>query len=269
MGKFDGTLLLCDMDGTLLNSQKQITDKNLSAIRYFTDNGGLFSLATGRTVHSASKYFKELPINAPISVFNGSVVYDIHNQKPIWEMFLDDKGKKLTYEVMEKFKDVGIEVSTSLRTHLCRGSEISKRHFAMVGFDYILEDINDIKAPWIKLNFTAEHERLLDVAIYLEERAPDEYFIVFSAPYFLEMMDKNANKGLSALKIADYCGIDRDRLYTIGDNYNDIEMLECAKISFAPENAEDDVKNTASVVVSNNNSDSIADVVGYLDDIYQ
>lgn len=76
MGRFDGVMILTDMDGTLLNSQRQLSRGNQEAARYFMEQGGLFSVATGRAKRAMEYFMPELTINAPAVLFNGSVVYD-------------------------------------------------------------------------------------------------------------------------------------------------------------------------------------------------
>lgn len=69
MKKFDGLLLGCDMDGTLLDSRKQISARNQEAIWYFVKNGGCFSLATGRAPRAIDIYRSLLPVQCTIHSF--------------------------------------------------------------------------------------------------------------------------------------------------------------------------------------------------------
>ena len=80
MKKFKGMLLACDMDGTLLDDSKQIPAENLRALQYFTKQGGRLSLATGRSPHAIGTYIDQLPVNAPYSVMNGSLICDENRQ---------------------------------------------------------------------------------------------------------------------------------------------------------------------------------------------
>ena len=80
MKKFKGMLLACDMDGTLLDDSKQIPAENLRALQYFTKQGGRLSLATGRSPHAIGIYIDQLPVNAPYSVMNGSLICDENRQ---------------------------------------------------------------------------------------------------------------------------------------------------------------------------------------------
>ncbi len=76
MKKFEGMILACDMDGTLLDNNRQISTRNQQALCYFTQEGGRFSLATGRAPQAIERYIPQLPFNAPYSLLNGSLILD-------------------------------------------------------------------------------------------------------------------------------------------------------------------------------------------------
>ena len=71
MGIFDGTLILSDLDGTLLNSNAQISQGNIDALKYYMDNGGRFSFATGRNYLGMGYFNDSIPVNAPAVTSNG------------------------------------------------------------------------------------------------------------------------------------------------------------------------------------------------------
>ena len=95
MGKFDGILLLSDMDGTLLNGSSTVSPENLSALRYFMAEGGRFSVATGRSKPGMEHFLESLPINAPAVIYNGAVVYDFEAGCPVWQRPLGERGLRL------------------------------------------------------------------------------------------------------------------------------------------------------------------------------
>ena len=77
MKKYSGYFLITDMDGTLLNTNKEISLNNQKALAEFTAQGGKFSVATGRSPASAGRWLKQLPINFPCVFYNGSMVKDV------------------------------------------------------------------------------------------------------------------------------------------------------------------------------------------------
>lgn len=76
MGKFDGTLFCTDLDGTLLNSKKDISRENREAIEYFKSEGGLFTFVTGRMPYTSMEMYEMVRPNAPFGCINGGGIYD-------------------------------------------------------------------------------------------------------------------------------------------------------------------------------------------------
>ena len=102
MKKFKGMLLACDMDGTLLDDSKQIPAENLRALQYFTKQGGRLSLATGRSPHAIGIYIDQLPVNAPYSVMNGSLICD-ENRKILYCSGMPYETKEMIEHVLNGY----------------------------------------------------------------------------------------------------------------------------------------------------------------------
>ena len=75
MGKFDGVLLASDFDDTLYGSDYTVSEENVKALTYFTEEGGRFTVATGRAHATFAPVWKLSPINAPVVLSNGSALY--------------------------------------------------------------------------------------------------------------------------------------------------------------------------------------------------
>ena len=84
MGKFEGILLVSDIDATLFNSEHHISEENAQAIEYFKSEGGLFSVASGRMRDAVGNYLNELKINAPTILHNGAKIYDFENNVTLY-----------------------------------------------------------------------------------------------------------------------------------------------------------------------------------------
>ena len=76
MGIFSDVLLTVDYDRTMTDPNSKVPQRNLEAIRYFMDNGGAFTLNTGRSTTTAKKLLNTLPVNAPMILYNGSACYE-------------------------------------------------------------------------------------------------------------------------------------------------------------------------------------------------
>jgi len=78
---FSNRLLICDMDGTLLDSNSRVSMENKEALDRFVAGGGFFTVATGRMEESVMKYLQDLPVNLPAIIYNGAAIYDFHTNR--------------------------------------------------------------------------------------------------------------------------------------------------------------------------------------------
>ncbi|HAS78146.1 MAG TPA: Cof-type HAD-IIB family hydrolase, partial [Ruminococcus sp.] len=83
MNDISKILLITDLDGTLLTKDKTISETDLEAINSFRKKGGLFSVATGRTIQAVKPYFDILKPDMPVILYNGAMIYDPKNKKII------------------------------------------------------------------------------------------------------------------------------------------------------------------------------------------
>ena len=91
MGKFDGVLFFADYDDTLYNTAHAVSPENRAAIRYLIENGGYFSVATGRAHRTFTPQIKkeDIPINAPVVLSNGAAIYDYASNRYLLDSCLD------------------------------------------------------------------------------------------------------------------------------------------------------------------------------------
>lgn len=109
---------------------------------------------------------------------------------------------------------------------------------------------------------------LQEVQAYMREMAGESYEVIFSNLYLLELTAKGSHKGGSALWLADYLGISREHLYCVGDNQNDLPMLEVSKIPFAPRGCSRLVEEWGPRIVRSCDDGCIASIIEILDELY-
>ena len=110
MGRFSGYLLACDMDGTLVSSGV-IPQRNIDAIRMFTQEGGTFALATGRGPTAVSHALEKVgEYVGPSVVANGCMIYDYSKNEILMQKEIDNNFKEFVIKSAELFDEIGIEV---------------------------------------------------------------------------------------------------------------------------------------------------------------
>lgn len=265
MSKFDGYLILSDMDGTLLNDEREISQENRQAVQYFIQNGGRFSIATGRSKAGMEYFLRDIMVNAPCVICNGAVVYDFQKGELVRAEAIGQDGYDLAVDLAEKFPEVGIEVSVVDGEYVARGSRITRLHFENVKIPYRPMAPEDIAQPWIKLNLTMEPEKIGRMTAYIDSAYAGRFHAQHSAAFFYEILKPGATKGAGARFVCQYLHLDADKMYVVGDGQNDVELLQSTKNCYAPANAHPDILRLNPTLLPNNNEHAIAALIDQLD----
>ena len=269
MKKFENMIIGCDMDGTLLDSEKRISARNEEALRYYAEQGGRFSLATGRAPAGVRRYLQQMPMNAPYSLLNGSLF--LNEQHEITRCAgMPEETKALIRETLSNFSQIGCEVYVGGEVYIAQFSEETDRHMKMLDLTYHMVDPADLPdtARWGKVNFTAKDVNLIRQVKEFLRPYQARFCMATSLPTFWEVTTLGVNKGSALQSIAQECSIPSDRVFAVGDSYNDEQMIEVAHLGFVPENADREILEKADVVVRSNDNDAVAAVIEYLDAHY-
>lgn len=264
MGKFTGKLLVSDMDATLLDSGHRVSDANKRAIEYFISEGGRFTVASGRMVPAVRAYFSQMTVNAPAILHNGAKIYDYEREETLFEKFIEERRKNAIRRVHDDFPNMGLEIYADEKVYIYRECFETKR-FLTRDYDvtYSMPDfVWDM--PWIKALIIG-HRDELDAVEPIYRRDYDSGYSVRSGNYYLDIVAGGVSKGVALVKLAKLLGIEKENIYAVGDNMNDIDMLCEAGHSYAVENAEPAVKTAAKGTAPSCDCDAIAYVVGEID----
>lgn len=248
MGKFDGILLVTDMDATLLNSEHKVSEGNRKAIEYFISEGGYFTVASGRMVPAVSSYFNQMTINAPAILHNGAKIYDYSQQRVLYEVFIENERKAAVKRVHDEHPDFGVEVYADEVAYVYREcfetERLKKRSYKTV---YEMPE-EAWEKNWTKVLIIG-HKKQLDGFEDTYRNEYDRGYSVRSGDHYLDIVSSLASKGNGLKKLVELLNIDMKNVYAVGDNMNDIDMLETAGHSYAVSNAEQAVKKIADEIV--------------------
>ena len=261
---FKGILLVCDMDGTLLNSSLEISPENIKASRYFTGKGGLFTVATGRIERSVEVYLDKLPINAPAVLYNGAVIYDFARGGVSWSSSLPDDVSEVVIKVKESFPDIGVEAYHDGGAYLLQQNDYTERHQAKEDYLTFIDIGIDIPKPWHKVIFTADPDRLKDVELFLKQQE-GSFSTVYSEPYFLELLNQDVSKGHALKVLKKTLGIEGLKAIAVGDGPNDTELIAMADIGVAVGNAVKAVRDAASFCCCHHDEHAVAEVIRWIE----
>lgn len=259
-------VLVLDIDGTVVNSAKEITLATKQAINHIMDKGHGVMLASGRPLPGMRRFSRELGLEERggyLMASNGAKVVECRTGEIVYQKLLPLSIVPRIYEYA-KAHDCG------LITFLGENS-IS----AFEPDEYVLYEakINSITAVYVEdwptfVNFdinkcivTAEPAK---AEIY--EKELQELFVgvanVFrSDPYFIEVVPVGVDKALSLEQILPLLGVKQEQLVCCGDGFNDITMLKYAGVGVAMGNAQPLVKAVADYVTATNDEDGIVEVI--------
>lgn len=248
MGIFSDVLLTVDYDRTLTAPDSTIPERNIEAIRYFMENGGAFTINTGRSVPMTKVFRDRVPVNAPLLLYNGSAAYDVAEKKLTFCHAIQMDLWETVRRCEELFPDLTVEVQ-GVDAHY-RFSEnpmwdafSEHQHcahaFARPGDDLgdflkftIYGQFRDVTVADLFNTLPGEKERL-DEAEQMLRKEFGEFCEVFrSATRIIDIHAKGVSKAKSARQLQQQLG--RKLLVCAGDAENDLSMMQAADYAFAP-----------------------------------
>lgn len=262
-------ILLSDMDGTLLDSKKQISDTDRKAIDKFISIGGKFTVATGRTIQTFAQYQHMLDLQMPVIMYNGAMIYDYSAKKVLYSQSLPTISRKITAKVINFMFECGGEVLRTDGTYVFSNNEYEQLHTNLCGIEPEYMDIDEIPdGDWLKVLFALAPER---VALLEDKISRLGYYdhadFVRSADIFLEMLPKGISKGSALNEYRKLNGMKDFTFVAVGDFDNDAEMIANADIGACPANAEESVKNISDIVLNSTNDEgAVAELINYIID---
>ena len=261
-------IILSDMDGTLLNSKKEITEQDLNSIRKFTSMGGKFTIATGRTVQTFEQYRNILEINIPIILFNGALIYNYETKQTLYMNELPKEARQITEEILDSLPEAGGEVLKQNGTYVFRNNDYEQLHTNICKIIPNYSELKDIDSKgWLKVLFAMAPEEIPHIELLVHQKGYDTVEFVKSSNIFYEMLTKGITKGSALEEYRKLEGFEGYTFVSIGDFDNDIEMIKNADFGACPSNAQEDVKKSADLVLSRScDEGAVSELIEYITD---
>ncbi len=257
-------LVAIDLDGTLLNSAKQITKTTSAIIEAVRKRvGAHIVLATARPPRSVMPYYSLLKLDTPMINYNGALVFDPTNEKIILHKPLPyELAKGIIYLARKKYPDVLVsaEILDCWFT-----DRIDKRFLTETARQYKPDVIAPIK-NWLKgdvtkLMFLGDESIMLRLAHAILIKFPCRVSIVQTEGFLLQIMRISASKAKALKTIAERLEIPRQQVMAIGDNANDVGMLKWAGVGVAMDNAAVEAKKAADFITDHHDADGAAKAI--------
>lgn len=261
-GIMKAKLFVTDMDGTLLNSQRQISDGIKKAVKKAMDSGVIFTVATGRMHISALPFVKDLGVNVPIITCNGAIIRTVEGEE-IFASYLD---RSLVEELVEfaESQKLYIQVYSNDNLYYRKENDKSAYYCRAAGVkgnavgDELKKYMDNVPKLLIMVDNPEEGDRVVET---ISEKFKGRIVAVKSTPIYIELIKPGVNKGTAIARMAEKYNIPMEAVLAIGDSNNDLTMLETAGFGVAMGNANENVKKIAGYEVADCDNDGVAEAI--------
>lgn len=259
-------IIVLDIDGTLVNSQKVITQKTLKTLLNLQKLGKKVALASGRPVQGILDHARTLRLNdfgGYILAYNGGAVIDAHSNEVIYSKYFPNE---IIPEICEELKNTDVTINTYENDKIIEGNALNKYsdiEAKIVGMDvkfvnnfaeYVTFDVN-------KLLLAGDPVEILRLEKLFSERYKGVIGVFRSEEFFLELVPLGIDKAKSIDVLLNKLGLTSKQCIACGDGYNDITMIQYAGLGVAMGNAVDEVKSAADIITVTNDQDGVAKIV--------
>lgn len=262
-------LVALDIDGTLLDSNGELSPRVRRTIRTVIQKGVIVTLATGRRLASTLPWARALGIEAPIIVHNGALIVNPSNQQihlqrgipvSIAKEIHADLSKRKIPHLVYKGEDIG---ETG---YLPREYAGHSRSLFLEFIDDHIEEADHIgfKAEAIKISALGETNQILAHLDHWQKNfGKDTSLTVYKSPDYsgVDFIPQACSKATGISYIAAELGLDIKQVVAVGDQANDLEMIQTAGLGVAMYNAPQEVKEVAKYVTASNDQDGVAQIL--------
>ena len=256
-------LVAVDIDGTLLNDNKELTKETKRAINVATKLGVKVVITTGRIIQSVKELIEKLGLEGEeeyVIANNGCTIYNTKDYSLVYEKSLKDENLKEVYKKYKR-KETVIEVHTlnGILTEDISEHEhqINRYHdMEILQKDFQNDKIEDQKL--VKILVKGDEKYIEELTKVVPRELHEKYAVVRSLDHLLEFMYKGSSKAKGLEVLGEILGIKREEIIAIGDGINDLEMIEYAGLGVAMGNAKEEVKKVANFITKSNEENGVA-----------
>jgi len=252
-------LVVVDLDGTLLNNEHTISKRNYGVINELQKKGVSFVLASGRPYQSLERYAEQLKLKMPIISTNGALIKDINDSNILFE-------SAFSYNDAEKIFDYGIKNNFSIIVYyrdefLSSDQETAIHHKKVEALNFkYSKSLRKNKEP-LKIVYKAKTEEAISKLDEVNNFFASEFYVTQPDKHYIAFMDKGISKAKGIDYIMANYNLKKEEIIAIGNNFNDISMLDNSGLAVAMGNSPAEVKNRANLITKSNEEDGVAEIL--------
>ena len=275
MQKINYGLIVSDFDGTLVRHDGTIPEENKRAIAQYVTDGGAFAISTGRLHYGILDRARELGLKGLVACCQGALIVDIESGKPVQDHMIPHET---TLAICRKMEELGMYYqvydfenfyanNTSDALHLYENA-VRKKAICITDqpLSKFVEEKKMSTYKVLAMVDPKDNERLYQE---IDKTCFKGCALTKSAPYLIEVINAKSSKGTAVEFLANYYGVPLEKTIAVGDQWNDLPMIEKAGLGIAVQNADQKLKERAVVCSLTNEQGAIAEVIekyGYTED---
>ena len=266
--------VISDLDGSLLNSKKKVSPQDLETIKKLKEKGILFFISTGRSFPFAREAVGSVGFDLPASCCNGGHIYDFANEKGL---ACDPLEREVAYKALDWLMSTDYPFVIYATDGVFFRNRTMERfrvwdkwnQTAPEGYRFAMRTVEDgpfdrDSITFIKILMTeASKEKYNQLMEAMGEDAA-KLNPVFSEPTLLDVNAVGVNKGKGVQRLAELFGFDPANTMAIGDNFNDITLMESVGIPVAPITGEEQIKSMAKFITCSNEDSPLTYAIEHL-----
>ncbi len=256
------SLLLADVDGTLVTHEKVLTERAKQAVRALKAAGVLFAITSGRPPKGMEMVIKPLAIETPIAGFNGGF-FTNPDLSPLEERTLPGAvARKVIEMILAEGLDAWLYSGNDWLVHKADAPHVAREQKTVQFPPKVVSDFGDKVDKAVKIvGVSDDHDRIAACAKHVHDAFGHDVSAALSQPYYLDVTHPLANKGAVVDELVKRLHIAPEEIATIGDMANDVFMFEKSGYAIAMGNADDAVKEAADAVTADCDSEGFAEAV--------
>ena len=261
-------MLVLDIDGTLVGSDKTISGKTREAIIKAQQRGKIVAIASGRSIAGIRKTASNISLEqygGYVIAYNGTTVVNCKTGECIYNQMVPQELVKPVYEAAKRVS-AGIVVYNDNTKEMISGNGLNEyikidAEACNVTINEVSDFVKAINFPFNKFLLSGKPAHMAEVEKIMAKEFGDRLNVFRSDPFYVELLPRYVDKGVAVEKLVKHLDIQREKVICIGDSYNDLPMLRFAGMGVAMGNAQQEVKEMADYVTASNDEDGIVDVI--------
>jgi Cof subfamily protein (haloacid dehalogenase superfamily) len=253
------SLVLADVDGTLVTNDKVLTMRAVAAIKALRAAGIAFAITSGRPPRGMAMLIEPLALQTPVAGFNGGIFVKPDMTIIEEHVLAPDAARKALNVILQHDLDAWVYSGNDWFVRKLEAPHVAREQWTVKFAPTVVADFDDQLASAVKIVGVSDD---LDAVARCEKDAQEALGNGASAarsqPYYLDVTNPKANKGTVAKTLSKWLSIPTAEIATIGDMPNDVLMFRNSGFSIAMGNASPDVQAQADVVTASYNDEGFA-----------